>query len=463
MINRLVLIFISFLFLAFSVFVSGYFFITSLGLSFALFVFLSFINKLGNELPIKEFILTLASFQWIVGAKISYNLGKQHYKYYMYVGEEEYMGYVVPAVLLFYIGISFFPVKLDLDELKELIQRNSEKLKGGAIALIVVGVASSVLGRIYQGGLSFVFYLAELLLYVGISYLLFIYERQKYWLLFFTLGLIFVLSILGGSFHKLLLVGSFLSFFALTSRFKFSHKLLIIMFGAAFVFVIQSVKQDYRDIVWGTRTNEGRVSVFFDLVTKELVGAPSDDYYATTEEEGIKEQAEINVRLNQGWIISKTLENVPKNTPFQNGTTIRESIKASILPRFLFPEKMGAAQGLENFRKISGLDLNGSTSMELSIIAEFYANYGHFGGQLSMFLYGLFLASLIRFIGGQLGNGSILIFLWIALFFMQPVKAEIDLIKIVNHLVKSIVFFLFVKYVMIKIGGYQLFIKEEHE
>lgn len=447
MINRFILILLAVCFFIYSTLINGYLLTTSVGLSFSLYIFLSFINKLGHELPIKEFILLIASFQWIVGAKISYNLGKQHYKYFMYVGEEEYMGYVVPSVLLFYLGISLFTKKLRLDGLKETIFNNKEILKRGAISLIFIGFASAIISRFYQGGLSFALFLSELLLYIGLCYLLFIYERHKYLIFVLTLAVIFILSINQGSFHKLLLVGSFLSFFTISPQFKFLQKLLLIVIGVSFVYVIQAVKNDLRDVIWRSKTGQNPVTVFWDLVKKEFVVDESELYYLG-ESESVKEQAEINVRLNQGWIISKTLENVPKNAPFQNGKTIVESIEASVLPRFLFPDKVGAAQALDNFRMITGLPINNSTSMGLSVTAEFYANFGITGGWIAILIYGIFLGFMIKFFIFNVGRNSPLIFFWFILFFFQVVKAETELMKIINHLVKSLLFFVLLRIVL---------------
>ena len=73
------------------------------------------------------------------------------------------------------------------------------------------------------------------------------------------------------------------------------------------------------------------------------------------------------------------LYNVPAKKPFVNGRTINEAIEASVLPRFLAPNKVGADQALINFKEITGLGLSKRASMGLSLIAEFYANYGIVG------------------------------------------------------------------------------------
>jgi hypothetical protein len=114
----------------------------------------------------------------------------------------------------------------------------------------------------------------------------------------------------------------------------------------------------------------------------------------------------------------------------------------------LFPNKKGAEQALVNFRRISGIDLNKGTSMGLSVIAEFYANYGVLGAWVAMFLYGLTLALIIKFIIVVLGSNSPLILLWFVLFFFQVVKAETELIKITNHLFKALLFFISLRFIL---------------
>ncbi|MCK5367335.1 MAG: hypothetical protein KAQ62_02255, partial [Cyclobacteriaceae bacterium] len=73
-------------------------FITAAGLGWCLFLFLLFVMRLGKSFPVLELMLLMASLQWIVGAKISYANEFEHFKYFMYVEEAEYMQLVVPGV-----------------------------------------------------------------------------------------------------------------------------------------------------------------------------------------------------------------------------------------------------------------------------------------------------------------------------------------------------------------------------
>jgi hypothetical protein len=211
--------------------------------------------------------------------------------------------------------------------------------------------------------------------------------------------------------------------------------------------MLQLVKAEFREAVW-SGGNQNAVEVFYNLMEREFTQQleQSETTGINSNPSLIKENADANNRFNQGWIISKVLENVPERQPFMNGKTINEAIEASILPRFLAPDKVGADQALVNFRQITGLGLSDNASMGLSLIAEFYANYGFYGGWIAMFLYGLLLSISIRFFILILGNGSYLIVLWFILFFFQVVKAETDFIKIFNHLIKSIMFFMIIKF-----------------
>ena len=121
---------------------SNYLLITSIGLTFSLYISLLFLFKLGKEVPLKELLILIASFQWIVGAKIGYSIGKVHYRYYMYVDEETYMGYVVPGLILFYLGLSIIKSNFQRDDLVVVFEQNRNYLLKIAKMVLVVGPVS---------------------------------------------------------------------------------------------------------------------------------------------------------------------------------------------------------------------------------------------------------------------------------------------------------------------------------
>ena len=446
--------------IAFSVFFflifQDVYFISSIGVAFSVFIFLDFINKLGKIIPIKEFIILIASFQWIVGARISYYFGISHHKYYMYVDESTYMDYVVPSVIFFYLGLFVLNKVLNKEDIFLKFNESHSSQKSIAFLLIVTGLLSIVLNYFVSGGLDFLFYLTELLLYIGLIYLFFIYPSKRNLIYFVVVSVLFFISLQRGMFHEFILISSFLVFYIIPPKLKFGLKLFYILIGCSFLYVIQVVKGEYREIVWYTNANA--IEVFWTLIEREFIAEESNSNYISSNDE-TENESDANNRLNQGWIISKTLENVPKNVPYLGGESIKESIIAALLPRFLFANKATSADGLNNFKKVTGLNLSRGTAMGLSITAEFYANYGYWGGFIAIFLYGIFLAYVLRVVIETLGRNSPYSYLWIILIFLQVVKAETDFLKVFNYLTKATVLFVLIIIVFNSLG-YNVFGKK---
>ena len=78
---------------------------TPIGVIITVLIALRFISQLGKSLPILELMLLIAAAQWIMGPLIEYNLPNLHYKYFMYVDQQQYMSYVVPAFGAFAIAV----------------------------------------------------------------------------------------------------------------------------------------------------------------------------------------------------------------------------------------------------------------------------------------------------------------------------------------------------------------------
>jgi len=122
--------------------------------------------------------------------------------------------------------------------------------------------------------------------------------------------------------------------------------------------------------------------------------------------------------------------------PFAGGETIVIAIKASILPRFLFPDKP-IAGGKQNYEKYVGFGLQSSTSMGISLLGEAYINFGVQGAWIFMFIFGLISSFVIqRFF--LLAAQYPTIWLWFPLILLHFVKAETELLVQLNFLVKSI-------------------------
>lgn len=396
-------------------------FLSFVGLGILLLVLISFFRKLGATLPIPEFLLSIAGLQWILGPILAYDSPVQHYKYHMYVSQEEYMAFVVPAYGVF-AGIMLL-LKKDIYILGE---QDLQKYSSFGKKILLIGILADVFNNFAPASLGFFLFLLAQLKFIGAGLLLFSPSRKNRWFFYVAIAYLFISSLSNAMFHDFLLWGSFFfMIWALKYNPGFYKKLLILLGALVLIISIQTAKSAFREQVWSGYQGD-KISLFIEILDREFNNA---DFTQETE------QQDLNIRLNQGWIISAVMKEVPANEPFAQGTTVQEAVSASLLPRFLAPDKKTAG-GQDNFMKYTGLDLGQNTSMGLSVLGEAYANFGGFGGIWFMFLYGLFLIIVWNKIITISTEHPLLIF-FIPLLFFQVVKAETELVVVLNHLVKA--------------------------
>ncbi len=404
-----------------------------IGLALCVFTFLVYIDRLGTTIPVLELMLFISAIQWIFGAHQSFNFEHQHYRYFMYVERETYMSVVVPGFLFFLVGVLLFKSKLDIEEVNRQMEKFVISNPKAPIILVGIGFLSPIFGRFTPGSLAFVFYLLGNLKFIGAALWLFQPASSRKWLATGTIFLLTLISsIQAGMFHNLLLwIALLFSFIVLRTKMSVKRRFILISAGFLMAFIIQSVKAEFRMYLReGLLMGQTPTEVFFDLVDdrfnrlEDLFG--NDEY-----------MAEMNVRLNQGWIISAIIENMPEKEPFVDGETIFEAFTASLLPRFLSPNKK-IAGGRENFMRFTGLQLGERTSMGTSVIGEAYANFGKVGSWVFMLFWGLFLSMGFKKIV-SIGKTQPLIYVFIPLIFLQVVKAETELYVVLNHFVKSLI------------------------
>ena len=397
-----------------------------IGLVVITFVAIRFINALGKTLPIMELMLLISGLQWIVGPIIEYLYPTMHYKYYMYVEQDEYMSYVVPAYTIFALIVLFLirntrAINIPIEKL--------ENYKQYGLFIFMVGVVFDILLPRLPGGLGFFAFLLSNFKFAGAIILFFSNDKRLKQIFYGCIVYLLGISIQNALFHDFVLWSVF--FFMIWSlKFKPSKKtvLIVISIGLFSLTTLQTIKAVYRAQVWS-----GYSGNKLELFTSLLYQVIFSDVDNNNELDGEMN----NVRLNQGWIISALMEQVPGRVSYAQGSTITEAISASLVPRFLNPNKKKAG-GQENFERYTGLMLGENTSMGISIVGEAYINFGRIGGMLFMLLWGLFLAKVWVWLIKKL-NGNILLLAFMPLLFLQVVKAETELVVVLNHLIKSMI------------------------
>lgn len=398
---------------------------TLIGIGLVIVVAIVFMKALGKRLPILEMMMLIAGLQWIIGPFIEYNSDFHDVKYYMYVDESTYMGYVVPAYA-FFTGVIFFMTRNSVVNVQDII--DFKKYSRYGLTILFIGIVSELLGFVLPGALGFLVFLLSGFKFVGAIILYFSDVRIHRYIFYGSVAFMAFISLKNGLFHDFILWSAFFyMFFTIKTQPSWKMKSVTIISGFVLLTVIQAVKSDYRMLLQsGGDVNV--VSLFFGSVNQKYdSGFLEEDEAASS----------LNVRLNQGWIISAIMDHVPRNLAYAEGSTVIEAIEASFVPRFLNPNKKEAG-GQENFRKYTGLNLSDNTSMGLSIIGEFYANFGVLKGIFMMGVWGFLIGFIWKKLIANTYKIPLLIF-FLPLIFLQVVKAETELVVVLNHLIKSII------------------------
>jgi len=432
--NRIYISIFLFLFLI----VSGNNLYSSIGLSLSLYVFLLFINNLGGTIPVIEFMSLLLAFQLIISTYNAYVTGFQHYRYGMAVSENEYMSITVPLFIAFLIPAMKYKKKFIVDDntLSEYIASNPNL----PFVLISIGIVSIFIRSSVPPALSFIFYLASLTIFIGAISIL--YSSTKYkWLIFIAIMLYpLIRSINSGMFGSTIYTYAFVGMFVIP-KFNFSKSKILLYFIVLMfsITTIQAIKASYRDIIWkGYGGN--KLELFWSLWKDQLFGQ-----HPEVSSEEIENS--INIRFNQGWIVSKIYAYIPKYSTGLNGKTIIEAIDASLLPRFISPRKKSGSDSKRDFELMTGLKLGKGTAMGTSILGEAYGNFVFWGGMAFMYVWGLFMAYITK-IYNKLINKDLLFLLFIPLLYLMSIRAESTVLATLNWFVKSGIFILLIYYIL---------------
>jgi hypothetical protein len=294
--------------------------------------------------------------------------------------------------------------------------------------LAAIGLFAGFISKSLPSSLTFLMFLVTNLQYVGIYMILFSNSKFK-WLVFTgIMGLATSAAVLQGMFGELVqwFMLSFL-IIAMVVRIPMWGKTVVISIGVFLILLVQSTKEEYRMATWYASSVKSNSEIYNEIIMSRLA-SPS-----LLLGSGSVENAAA--RLNQGWIIARIMNYMPEKQPFVRGETIQTALYASLLPRFLAPTKAKAG-GRANFERFTGTPLPETTSMDISLVGEGYANFGYLGGIAFIFLVCLLYNwVIIMVIKLSMKNPALLV--WIPFLFFQVMKAETDFATVFNYLTKA--------------------------
>ncbi len=384
-------------------------------------VLLEFLERLDCGLPLIQLTVLIAVLQWLVGPILVYQSDLSLGRYRMYVEESRYFQFALPATLGYAVAMLGFGRTVQQRELLLTVDRSSF-IKIGSV-LTAIGIIASVAAPRFSGTFQFVFFLISQSMYVGSIYFLMSRHELRLLLALGPMSFLLMFTLNSGRFHDLLIWSAVLFCYWFAERKYFlGTKVVIFASIVLLIFGIQSVKNNYRSAL-----NRGDTPSLLSLMRDNLKPG------GLAWEEGALSNA--LVRLNQGWIVSAVMHHVPESEPFAAGETVKNAVVSSLLPRFLAPDKKGA-EGRENFRRFTGLEIAESTTMAISPLGEAYANFGIAGGILTLTIFGAIFSVGYALFGASLNRFPTFYF-WLPFIFYQAIKAETEFVVIINQLVKG--------------------------
>lgn len=404
------------------------------------------LDKLGKGIVLREIIVLHAVAVCLIAPIIGYEVyNRQNYLARIFlkdmrVAKAEYFGFVLPAVSAFAVAICWPITKnkeiLDeglffqrlLNEIRKRVQLN----KFAGIGLIVIGMGMFYVRVVLPVEFRFVATLFFSSCFAGVLYIYYSNSfRYKKYLLFLFAFFIVLTAVQSGVFTVIAYMGiTLFSFFFVGKTVKLWKKILVCVACIFILFIIQTIKSNFRQITWNDTYSGNKVSLFTDIAADKL--SRLDELI------DVNALFPVYVRINQGFNISLVMRRIPAVKDFDNGSRLALIGASSLVPRLLWPDKPEAG-GKESMLYFTGVTITG-WSTNVGPIGEAYGSFGVAGGVLFMFLLGIFIRWAYKKVF-TVADKTPLIVLWIpVLFFQVTYSMETDTLQILNSLFKSALF-----------------------
>ncbi|WP_316797794.1 hypothetical protein [Pedobacter frigidisoli] len=196
--------------------------------------------------------------------------------------------------------------------------------------------------------------------------------------------------------YFLVVFGGILLIYSKDLKFKQVLPLAGITISLIYMIIIwQYVKPEYRKYLSGGQINQNVVRTTGESLNRlgELVGKVDQNAIDV----GFKQTVD---RLAYIDYFSATIDYVPRVIPHTHGRLWGDAVGRVLQPRILFPNK-SAIDDSETTRKYSGIFVAGTeqgTSISLGYITENYIDFGVPGMFISLFIYGLLIGTVYKYV-----------------------------------------------------------------
>ena len=360
----------------------------------------------------------------------------------MTVDESHYFGFMTYAILALYLGFKFFTSNNKKNEqwVRLAVESDADKYELLGKYLIITGYVFYGLTFLSN---SFILVSLSYLRFIGSLYILYSRSSKKLFYMIIVWVPFTVMTIKSVIFINLIIWFILLyCFLKLNRKVNKIFLLSLMIVGFLAISVLQSVKHIYRESAWDPNARKK-----LSLTTLII------DQVKSLDEERIKGiGAMMNVRINQGWVISHGMKNLGDDERYLSQNYLKQELIGIFLPRFIYKDKaLVGSHG--KFNEFTGWELSEETAMNLGILGDLYLNFGIKYGIMMGFVFGLLLGFLHHRYLIKLRVHPDLIF-WSALFYFMVMRAGNEFYIIMNWYVKTMIivaiFFSYVKPYILK-------------
>lgn len=412
--------------------------ISAFSLLYAFFLIKQLFDSLGKSFPFKELIMSIMGLQLIISPFFDYYYFKNEVFGVMRVDKEVYFSYVLPATMALQFGLFLLhPRKTNEDKLFNVLSLNSKQNIRLGWMLIGIGYIFYLLNLLVQipSSLAFIFVSFAFFRFIGFFYLWF--SKSSFLYLGFIIVFIpfFIKTINSAIFIDLLIFIIFiLSIYLMKEKISRWKIIALAIIGFWALFILQSVKHSYRSIVWNDSFEGSQITVLSKLFIEKIANFDQINF----KEVG----AGVNIRLNQGWILTHVMNNIPNKKPIAEGRFLEKEIIGILLPRFLYQEKAVVGDH-EKFLYFAGWSLASGVAMNVGIMGDGYGNFGNIGGIIFCFFFGLWLGLFFR-IFFNIAKRYPTLPIWGVLIFFYSMRAGNEFYIIANWMIKtSVIVFIY--------------------
>lgn len=408
-------------------------------------ILVSALDKLGKGIVMRELMALHFSFVCLLMPLMGYiyytekNSLARLWQRYMFISEEAYFSFALPGTAAFILTLCWpltNPSTSDNDNsLRSIIAKAKSVLNKTpyvGVILMSAGVLVFSIAGLLPDEVKFAFLLFYFSAFAGFLYVYFQPNFKMKNLILFGFA-IFILgqALVSGMFTIVAYMGiTLFSFFFFGRKASFVKKVIVFVSALLLLFVIQSVKLNYRRATWNNDYAGNKAVLFGELIVER---------FSTLKDANLEEvMFPIYYRANQGFNVALVMNRIPKFQEYDMGANLGKVLISSFVPRVFWPDKPEAG-GRGNMRYYTGIVIEG-WSTNIGPLGEAYGSFGINGGIIFMLALGLFVRWCYLLIF-KISNKYPLVIFWLPVIFYQVTySAESDTLQIVNSLTKSAFF-----------------------